>query len=439
MPKFPAGQLTLLFDRDSPNSKTATAWAVALFVLVSSILLAWVLIKIPIPEVQETSSWAYSAFRHGIYYPVKAFIEGHNPYDSQAYMSHYPVHDPFRPFLPMTLLIHFPLGYLPIKPAAAVFFCANLGLCLLMVWLSFRIASVKITTAGVFLVGTLLLLSRPGLSNILLGEGTALVGAGAYVALYGKDKYPLLASLGFGLTCFKPQFGLPLGLLLLFSNHYRVAILGGLAALLLSAGPVALLWQRVGENQSFISLLAEGYHASEHYLDSSPIRSSNRIDIKALASRIVGENLPPLSETLIAVSVLVLAGCLCFRLRLFPNARKTSAELMILAMLSCVYHQRYDFLLLIAPLVNLCANGDSPPWDQFPKLRWLAIGLMLLPGVNYISSTTGLQHLGFSVGSSFWIVLSSLNGLALVFLLAIYSTVAFRADLRPEPAGVKGA
>lgn len=404
-----------------------------LFVLVSVILMYWVMTRIPIPEIQETSSWAYSAFRHGIFYPVKAFIEGYNPYDSQAYMSHYPVHDPFRPFLPMTLLIHFPLGFLPIRWAAAVYFCFNLCMCLLLVYLALRIASVKVSAARLFLLGTLVLLSRPGLSNFLLGEGTALVGVGTFLAFYWKDDHPLLAAFGFGLACFKPQFGLPLGILLLFSRYYRVVMYGGFFALLLSAGPAALLWNRVGENQSFLSLLADGYHASEKYLDSSPIRSSNRIDVKALASRIVGENLPPLSETLIAVSILVLVGCLCFRLDKIPSARKTCGELTILAVLSCVYHQRYDFLLLIVPLVNLSANGEELPWRQFRKLRWTAVGLMLFPWVNYLSSTTGLKHLGFSVGSSFWILLSSLNGFVLVFLLVIYTFVALRADFSANP------
>jgi hypothetical protein len=39
-------------------------------------------------------------FYRTIYYPVRAVLDGGNPYDRPAYVSHYPVKYPFAPYAP---------------------------------------------------------------------------------------------------------------------------------------------------------------------------------------------------------------------------------------------------------------------------------------------------------------------------------------------------
>ena len=40
--------------------------------------------------VRLSANWAMTDFRSNIYFPVRAFVDGGNPYDRGSYRAHYP-------------------------------------------------------------------------------------------------------------------------------------------------------------------------------------------------------------------------------------------------------------------------------------------------------------------------------------------------------------
>jgi hypothetical protein len=101
------------------------------------------------------------------------------------------------------------------------------------------------------------------------------------------------------------------------------------------------------------------------------------------------------------------------------------------AVVLCTYHQTYDLVLLAAPAVAMAtgalASGRAVPgWT-----RW-ALGLSLIAlASNYMVSGTALARLGLRGG--WWIAAVSLNGAAVLTILAVCIGLAFR---RQQPATV---
>ena len=85
------------------------------------------------------------------------------------------------------------------------------------------------TIAATLGLTALLLLSRPGHMNLLLGQVTAQVVIGAYVALRWARTRPLLAGMGLALATLKPTYGVPLALLMLFGRGDLGAVVVGVA------------------------------------------------------------------------------------------------------------------------------------------------------------------------------------------------------------------
>src|SRR4051812_25907272 len=82
--------------------------------------------------VRLSANWALIDFQTTIYYPVRAFIDGVNPYDRDTYRAHYPGAETFPPFLPSTLLIHLPFGVMPLALAKMAYVAFSVGLIVLL-------------------------------------------------------------------------------------------------------------------------------------------------------------------------------------------------------------------------------------------------------------------------------------------------------------------
>src|SRR5262245_26744521 len=65
--------------------------AAGAFLVVAALLLVRALTLLNVPGHPTHHGWALQDFRDAIYYPVVAFLAGHNPYDVQGYFAHYPV------------------------------------------------------------------------------------------------------------------------------------------------------------------------------------------------------------------------------------------------------------------------------------------------------------------------------------------------------------
>src|SRR5215204_1140416 len=121
--------------------------------------------------VRLSADWALIDFQSTVYYPVRAFIEGVNPYDRAQYRARYPEAETFPPFLPSTLLIHLPFGAMPLALAEMAYVVFSVGLIVLLGRAAVRATGVTSWTAAL-VAAALVTLSRPGQWNLLLGQVT---------------------------------------------------------------------------------------------------------------------------------------------------------------------------------------------------------------------------------------------------------------------------
>ncbi|MGI8521423.1 MAG: glycosyltransferase 87 family protein, partial [Actinomycetota bacterium] len=132
--------------------------------------------------VRLSMPWTMNDFKTAIYCPVVIFQEGGNPYDREQFLRFCPVRDVFPLYLPATLILHAPFGLLPIGAAALAYFTLNVLLSLAIVVLALRLAGGTVTAAHVLLGAGLLLFSRPGQWNLLLGQPGLVLAIATYVA-----------------------------------------------------------------------------------------------------------------------------------------------------------------------------------------------------------------------------------------------------------------
>src|SRR5262245_5494362 len=78
------------------------------------------------------ATWVMCDFFGAVYYPVVAFLSGENPYDTERFLALYPVSEPFPLYLPMVLLVHLPLGLLPVQTASMIYFVLTIALMFLL-------------------------------------------------------------------------------------------------------------------------------------------------------------------------------------------------------------------------------------------------------------------------------------------------------------------
>src|SRR3954469_5980565 len=264
--------------------------------------------------VRLSANWALIDFQQTIYYPVRAFIDGINPYDRATYHARYPAVAPFPPFLPSTLLIHLPFGVMPLALAETAYVAFSVGLIVLLGRAAVRAAGVKSWTAAL-VAAALVALSRPGQWNLLLGQVTLQAVLLSWVALRFAQRTPWLSGLALGAATFKPTFALPIAALMLARGNVKAVGAGVVAALALNLPVAALLEHRVGAVQLLTQNPEAPYSSWAGSSDSAPHYSFYRIDVVALFGRIAGRSLSRGDEVLITILVLAAAALLIRRMR----------------------------------------------------------------------------------------------------------------------------
>src|SRR5262249_21229497 len=167
------------------------------------------------------ATWLLTDFDETTYYPIAAFLAGGNPYNAVTFLASYPVDSPFPLYLPMILLIHLPFGLLSVQMASTVYFILTLLLTFCVGFVSLTVNKLTVKITDVLLIGGLLLFSRPGHWNLLLGQVTLQFVLATYAALFYAKHRPILSGLGLALSTMKPSFGLPLAILMLIQGHVR--------------------------------------------------------------------------------------------------------------------------------------------------------------------------------------------------------------------------
>jgi hypothetical protein len=394
-----------------------------------------------VPGEPHVPRYALQDFRDAVYYPALAFVHGENPYDQPPYMAAYPVGDGLAPYSPLTLFLHAPITFLPYRAAELVYYGVSVALTVALGALALALCGVRLTVARVAALGAALLLSRPGHWNLFNGQVTLQVVLPMLVALWCARDRPLLAGVALAVTTFKPTYGLPLAALLAFRGEWRPVIVGGVVAGAFTTLVLVRLVTAAGGVAPFVAAIQSSYAARGLETRKQPEHSPYRVDVVALAGRLLGRS-PTIAETLVltaatlavaafglrrtrrrGAAVLDGAGVLDGARGGFDrDARVHAASIASLGILACCYHQQYDLVVLALPLAALVWRADAWPWRGHPMVRAAALALVVVPLVNYLGSGTGIATLGLS--SSALLAASSLDNLALLALLAIFVAAA---------------
>ena len=385
-----------------------------------------------VPGPRNDALMGFGDFHNGSYFPATAFASGVSPYGAE-YAATYPVPRPTPLYSPLTFLLHMPYAAMPLGVAEWVNFAVMLGLLVLIAHLILSAAEVPSRYWLPPLLATMAI-SRPVGVTLVSGYFTLEVILGVILAVvYAKDK-PWLAAVGFALASQKPNFAIPLIVILFAAGHWRAVWRSIVLAVLGAVAGVAWLLRTytLGE---LVADMQAAQHTHRYDATELPIATWTRLDLTALISKWTNTNPSELVQLIAMFAILAIPAWLLWTRRrtvmTLPNAGPWVA-VVISALLVGFYHHSYDAMLVFLPLVGVVLAGGTAWRGVSPWIRW-GTGLMLLvPLYNitatrmFMSRTVGLEGTGFQV-------FASINVVALV-LACVLSCVALVQATRSNSA-----
>jgi hypothetical protein len=368
---------------------------------------------------------AMGDFKSVIHCPVLTFMRGGNPYEHRQLAEVCPKRPVFPLYAPGTLVLHAPFGLLPFDAAARAFAAWTVVLTVLMAYLAFRVNDLMPTKVGVIAVAALVLLSRPGQWNLLMGNLAVELTVATYIALYYARRSPLTSAIGLAVATIKPTFGVPLAILMVARRDYRAVALGVVFSLLLNLPPWLVLVKRAGGLDQFAQSLIESQQGWGAIVASSSVTTAYRADLTGFLSRLAGHPLGSPAEVLVALLVLLAAAIAIRTLeqQTEPARRRLSSDIACVAIVLGVYHLGYDLVLLTAPAIAL-ALRTLPHGFATERFRRVMLLLIAGLGANYLTSEAVLVHLWEH--RLVWLLLASINGVLLLALFLGYVTRSLR-------------
>ena len=370
--------------------------------------------------------WTLIDFRGNVYYPVRAFVEGANPYDKLPYLARYPgAPEGFPPFLPSTLLIHLPFGFMPLGVAQVSY----VGLASILLVVLTRVAlraNGESSWTATMAAAAVIVLSRPGQWSLLLGQVVFQAVLASWTALNYARRTPWVSGLALGVATFKPTFGLPLAALMLARGDFKAVGVGALSGFTLNLIPAAILAYRSGGFPFYLQSHASAYSGWTGWGEYALINSLYRIDLVALAGRVAARRLAGTEKLVILVIVVTVAALLVRRLRrsgTTSNYQPLSDAIICMAVLLCVHHMDYDLLLLVLPLVALVYRR-VPGLLEGRRVRGVTLGLFAVLALNYVSTRWVLDRLAVQPVTTWLLV--SINSVVLLLIFIIYAVAAWR-------------
>lgn len=365
---------------------------------------------------------AFRDFHNAVYYPVRAFLTGENPY-SPSYLEYHPDGLGFPLFYPSTLVIHAPFGMFQVQVAQWIFMATNFLLLLLVVRLVLQFLGHRPTSTLVFGLAGAFLLTRPGILNFYGMQVTMMHVLGCLLALqYGKDK-PWLAALGLLLASCKPTFTIPLAILMLCRGNWRSVTLGTLLSLAVGAFAVMWIATQNGGPDAVVAQFKTAYLNVESQPEIPEVMTSwTRLDLYSVLPRwdlITPEGKVELA--ILGIVILFAATCVLAERNRSQLDQSTGrfGLLSCLAIIISVYHQPYDALLMILPLIAILfpARNSNPICGN--TLKGVLILLLAFPMLNLLGTHMVLSRLDILQGSRDWKIIVTANSIALTaaFLL----------------------
>ncbi len=390
------------------------------------------LARLNVPGQIVVTQWGLVDFRDAVYYPARAVLEGVNPYDTREYRLTYPVGNIFPVYAPFTPYLYVPLALLPYQAAELVYAALAVALTLVLSRQCLSYAGLSPHFGSVCLFAALILVSRPGYLNFVLGQMGLQSAILSLAALHHARTRPLLAGVCLALACYKPTFGAPLALLMLLRRDFRAVVVGVVLGGALCAAGATTLAVTTGGWRQLWDVLPANVQALENDPLASPLLGWMRIDALAGVARLMGREPADGMATLVSVAVLgAAAWALC---RLGNSSKAVGADglstaIIALSVVTAVYHLFYDALLLAGPVTAILA-GRRSEWRPLSRLTRLALaGLILVPFCNLLLTNAGVARL--ARGSLSWTAVTGVNSVALVAALVWCCLLSARGECPP--------
>lgn len=342
-----------------------------LFLAIVAVMTVRLLLILTEPGVAEGG---YVDFRDAIHAPAAALLDGVDPYNTDALLAHDPgVGNPFDAYAPHHLLLALPLAVMPLAAAGVVWWVLNLALLLgVCTFVVHRVRPAWGVT-GVLGLAALTLISNPGRFNFLTGQPTLAMVLGTYLAFSSPN--PWLAAGGTALALIKPQFGLPVLLLLLAAGRWRAAAGGTALASVLALPVVAVLGVMEGGLGNLIRAVTDNVSSS-----NAQAVSEFRVDLVGSFMRLTGTTIGIPGHLLVFLA-LVSAGAWLLR----RHGKSDAAGLTVVGLVTVLslFHLPYDLLILLWPLTSLVAGvRRSGRW------RWWTAGFLVAAVFNPLTVET---------------------------------------------------
>lgn len=378
-------------------------------------------------------------FHNGLYFPTVALIEGISPY-GEVYASSYPVDRQVPFFSPAFFVLHIPLAMLPLRIAEAIFF-------LLIVATTLAIGYVVTLMIGrpkrwdlILLITGLLLCSRGGQSTLYVGYFTMEIVLATLLAIRWGDRKPWLAALALVVVSAKPTYILPLGFLLLARGNLKALVLGAVLSVMAAAIPFTWLAANASDEgllAGFSQIVTDIRDTQDVHMlvfDEMPVHTWTRIDTPAIVAKWMEAD--PSQAKLVGIMFFVLAVPM---LVLFRRARAGVDDgaagltgLVILStFLASLYHQSYDAMVLIAPLMGVVV-GNPAIWRNgcgaIGKPTRIAVAaLIVIPVYSFFSTRILLGRL--DPDPIALKLLASISGISIALLVVVSCSLAWRLEL----------
>lgn len=376
-----------------------------------------------VPEYQQ----GLTDFHHIFVFPAMAAREGVNPYDAE-FIERFAVNRQYPLYSPAMFWLAYPLAFVPLVVADIFFFSATVALVVALAASALYVCRTPRTMVNVFGLATLILLSRPGHVNLLLGQPTLLIVLGAVWALELSRRRPNWAGIALAITTLKPTFGVPLIWLMFCRRDFRAVAVGvALCAATVIAG-LAPFVARDGVQPMLTSLLQS---QSQHEADPTVAAETTwtRLDAQALMGKLAPGEMSGAINLGLTAAILLTAGWAIWRTQQGPlteGADNLSGLIICTATLACIYHGTYDALLLFVPWLGSAVGRLR---EQLPtKLQLVVFVLLTIPAVNYVSARAVLNRLPIDGPS--WTAVTAINSIAVAALFLIACATLEATGLR---------
>ena len=394
------------------------------------------------PGPFDPARQGFCDFHNGVYFPSLAFARGISPY-SQDYADTYPVSRQVPPYSPLIIALHVPFAWFPLAVAEVFYFFFMIFCVIAIAWILVRDTRdlpTKTVWACVWPVVAIIVWSRPGHVTLFNGYFTLELVLGAFIALSAARSRPWLAAIGIALASGKPTYFLPLMALMMARGDYAAIIRGVILATL--GGLASMLWITGLSTDSITQIINDVLGGQAVHMNDpleSPVTSWVRIDIAAVLAKVINRDLNELPQIGIMIFLLTIPTAALWRNRhRFRHGGVTdlSGSLIVVSSIVAIYHNSYDAILLLAPLVGWASNR----WEcgQQNRRLDLAIAFSLLVAIfNPFSTLTFLQ--GFEGNRLVYQLVTSINAIAIfigaaLMLLRITRLSSVAADRAFETA-----